>query len=369
MLIIVPKGIEQIGCGSCRESSTESSQLFCYIDDVIIASHCDECHKKHFDMVFERYDHCGLTINMRKCEFAKDKFLGYEVTTEGIKPLEDKVAAIANFPRPETVEQLRRFLGMLNFYRSHLPDAVQHQQHLNKFLHNTKKRDKSKIAWTDEASDAFERCKVSLKNAVTLEHPLRSAPLALMSDASDSSLGGVLQQWNGTSWRPLEFYSKALTEAQRKYSTYDRELLAIFKSIQHFQNMVEGRQLIIFTDHKPLTFAFTKQDNGKEIAGRVRQLSYISEFSTDIRYVKGDLNIVADTLSRIATIECPTVFDFVELAAAQLPQRYLWPGLNADVGKWAKTCVACQRAKVTRHTNSQLEQLSLVTGLSISMST
>lgn len=427
---VVLKGIEQIRCEATRESSTEKSNLFCYIDDVIISSHCVECHKKHLDVVCQRYSECGLTINMAKCEFAKDKveFLGYEVSAEGITPLQSKVEAIMNFPRPQTVEQLRRFLGMINFYRSHLPRAVEQQQELNKFLHNTKKRDKTRITWTEEASKAFEQCKVSLRNAITLAHPLEGVPLALMSDASDSCIGGVLQQWDGKSWRPLGFYSKKLSGTQTKYSTYDRELLAIYLSIEHFQNMIEGRPLIIFTDHKPLSFAFTKPDNGKELARRIRQLAYISEFSTDIRHIKGDLNIVADALSRVETIECPTVFDFADLARAQeadtqitlllneasdknsyelkqcsmpnsdskiycevtqknirpyvpenmrkqvfdaihgishpgirttrrmVAKRYFWPGMNKDVGLWAKTCIACQRAKVVRHTSSGIGQ-------------
>lgn len=425
---VVLKGIEQINCETSKEKKGKS-QLFCYIDDVIIASCCDSCHKKHLDLLFSRYDECGITINLAKCEFGQKQveFLGYNVSSEGIKPLEEKVEAISKFPRPETIEQLRRFLGMINFYRSHLPHAVMLQQELNKLLHGAKKRDKTRIEWTTETNEAFEKCRVSLKNAVTLTHPLEGVPLALMTDASDSCVGGVVQQWDGKAWRPLGFYSKKLSDTQVKYSTYDRELLAIFMSVQHFRNMIEGRQLIIFTDHKPLTFAFTKQtDSGKEVARRVRQLSYISEFSTDIRHVKGDLNIVADTLSRVATIECPALFDFAQLAEAQerdsqvtllvsrtsdksnyelkqcsipnsikkifcevstdnirpyipeslrkrvfdaihgishpgirttrkmVAKRYFWPGMNKDVGIWAKTCNACQRAKVGRHNSSEI---------------
>lgn len=427
---VVLKGIEHITDGKTDIDGGASSQLFCYIDDILIASEDQSEHKKHLEMVFKRFEEFGLTINLAKCSFAQTQieFLGYHVSSVGIRPLDDKVKAISDFPRPETVEQMRRFLGMINFYRLHLPNAVKHQAELNKFLLNAKKKDKSIISWDESALSAFEQCKLSLKSAVTLAHPLKNAPLSLMTDASDSCVGAVLQQWNGEVWTPLGFYSKKMTITQSKYSTYDRELLAIYLAIQYFRNQLEGRELRIFTDHKPLTFAYSKPSNDKEIPRRVRQLSYISEYSTDIRHIDGGLNVVADTLSRIESIVCPTLIDFAELAEAQkcdgqittllsrasqlsncqlkqynvpnsdrkiyceistknirpyvpetlrkqvfeavhnishpgiratrkmVAEKYFWPGLNKDVGSWAKTCNGCQRSKVIRHTHSELGQ-------------
>lgn len=81
--------------------------------------------------------------------------------------------------------------------------------------------------------------------------------------------------------------------------------------------MLEGNELIIFTGHKPLTFTFGKIGSHRETERRARQIMFISEFSTDIRHLNGLNNIVADTLSRIETITCPTTICFAELAAAQ----------------------------------------------------
>lgn len=81
-----------------------------------------------------------------------------------------------------------------------------------------------------------------------------------MTDASDTCVGAVLQQNVDNKWKALGYFSKKLTEAQMKYSTYDRELLGIHLAIIHFRNMIEGQQLIIFTDHKPLSFAFSKTE-------------------------------------------------------------------------------------------------------------
>ncbi|KAJ8723051.1 hypothetical protein PYW08_002963 [Mythimna loreyi] len=285
---------------------------FCYLDDVIIASDDEKSHKRHLKLILERFNKFGITINLGKCTFGASEieFLGYKVSAEGIKPLEEKIQAIVNYPKPETVEQLRRFLGMINFYRAHLPHAVDYQKELNKYLHNSKKRDKTKINWTEVSEKAFVKCKECLQNSVMLSHPASNVPLALMTDASNSCVGAVLQQEIGDQWKPLGYFSKQLSETQQKYSTYDRELLAIYLAIQYFRKMFEGKKLVIYTDHKPLTFAFSRKVSEKETPRRTRQLAYISEFTTDIRHVTGDKNIVADALSRVETIDCPTIRRF-----------------------------------------------------------
>lgn len=101
---------------------------------------------------------------------------------------------------------------------------------------------------------------------------------------------------------PLGFYSKKLTDPQRKYSTYDRELVAIYQGIKHFSYMLEEREFCIWTDHRPLIFAF-KQNPDKASPRQCRQLDYIGQFSTDIRHIAGKDNIMADTLSRINAIQ------------------------------------------------------------------
>lgn len=151
----VLKGIERIG-GSDEQSE---SALFRYIDDILIASDNEEVHKEHLRRLFKRFNDFGITINLSKCVFGKSEvdFLGYKVSQNGICPLPDKVKAIADYPRPETVEQLRRFLGIINFYRANLPHAVKYQSVLCKYLHNSKKKDKTQILWDAGSIEAFEK--------------------------------------------------------------------------------------------------------------------------------------------------------------------------------------------------------------------
>lgn len=95
----------------------QESFLSCYIDDLIIASDTETLGKKHINEIFKRFQEYGVTINLNKSEFGRPEinFLGYRVTANGIQPLEEKVKAVSEYPKPETVEQLRRFLKRLIF--------------------------------------------------------------------------------------------------------------------------------------------------------------------------------------------------------------------------------------------------------------
>jgi hypothetical protein len=134
-----------------------------------------------------------------------------------------------------------------------------------------------------------------------LEHPVPGAPISLPVDASNFAIGAVLQQMVNNAWQLLGFLTKSLTTAQRKYSAYDREFLAMYTTVKCFRHAVEGRNFVIFTDHKSLTYAFD-QKLDRCSPRQFRYLDYIGQFTTDIRYVKGLDNSVADALSRIEAI-------------------------------------------------------------------
>ncbi|CAG9138302.1 unnamed protein product [Plutella xylostella] len=292
---------------------------FCFVDDILLHSEDEEQHRALLERVLERLDKYGVTLNVNKCEFGQEKlnFLGYEVSAEGIRPTEERIKAISTFPKPKTVVELRRFLGILNFYRECLPRQAEQQSALNKHLHNRKKNDKTPIEWTPESDSAFEKCRQSILEATTLSYPVHGSSLGLMTDASDLSLGAVLQQRVNGVWRPLAFFSKAMSETQRRYSVYDRELLAMYTAVKHFRRLIEGCDVTIYTDHKPLTYAMSRPASSSDTPRRERQLHFVSQFCTKIEYVKGEDNAVADSLSRIEEIACPSAIDYNKLAADQ----------------------------------------------------
>ncbi|GFU44915.1 retrovirus-related Pol polyprotein from transposon 17.6 [Trichonephila clavipes] len=273
---------------------------FCipYFDDLLIASSSEDEHLDHLHQIFSRLRDYILKLNSDKCVLSKAcvKFLGCLITAEGVKPLPDKVEAITNFPKPYTISQLRRFLAMLNFYRRFLPHAAEAQAPLNKLLTNCKKNDKLPVPWNEEAETAFMKCKSSLANVATLNYPTPDQQLCLLVDASNFAVGGALNCLTENGPLPISFFSRKLSATETKYSTYDRELLAIYLAIKHCRHQLKGHNFIIFTDHRHLTFAFNKISDSCS-PRQLRHLDFISQFSTDIRHVSGSDNSVADALS------------------------------------------------------------------------
>ena len=225
----------------------------------------------------------------------------------------DKVNAISKYPKPKTGKELRRFLAMINFYRRFIPKVANLQQPLNEMLCGAKKGN-APVEWSAEREEAFNKMKEALQNATMLAHPAQGATLAIMADASDYAIGATLQQNVDKVWQPLGFFTKILEPAQRKYSAYDRELYAVYAAVRKLRHAIEGQSFIIFTDHKPLTFAF-QQKSEKCTPRQFRYLDFIGQFSTDLRRVKGSDNIVADALSRIESVS--KGIDYQQLAESQ----------------------------------------------------
>ena len=165
-------------------------------------------------------------------------------------------------------------------------------------------------------SKAFQNSKKALAGATLLAHPCQNVPISLTTDASELAVGAALQQFVNGVWVPLAFFSKKLRPPEKKYSAFDRELLALYLSIRHFRYFLEGRQFIAYTDHKPLTFSMAKVSEPWSNRQQ-RQLAYISEFTTDIRYVRGKDNPVADTLSRATIDNVQLGIDYQDMAKAQ----------------------------------------------------
>ena len=134
-------------------------------------------------------------------------------------------------------------------------------------------------------------------HSTLLHHPQKHASLALTVDASSIAVGGVLEQLIDNVWQPLAFFSRQLRKPETKYSAFDRELLAAYLAVRHFRYYLDGRLFTVFTDHKPLTFAFNKVSDPWSNRQQ-RHLAAISEFTTDVRHIAGKRNVVADALSR-----------------------------------------------------------------------
>lgn len=395
----------------------------CYVDDICVASDNPSEHLNHLHTVFERLRDHGLIINADKCQLGMESvnFLGYKLSKSGVHMQEEKIKTIVNYPSPNTVNELRQFLALMNFYRRFIRHASDIQRPLNQYLKGNKKNDKTRIEWSDEARNAFESCKTAILKASELQYHDPNAEVVLMVDASDTGIGGALHQVTKYGLRPVAFYSTRLTEPQQKYSTYDRELLSAYLSVKHFKPWLEGRHFTIMTDHKPLTFAF-QQNLDKASPRQQRQLQYLAQFTTEVIHVPGKDNIPADVLSRIHAIHVTpsvqytdiarlqeseewckqnddviklripdspvplfchvadntirvcipeplrkNIFDMVHNLAhvgpkstkRQILSKYFWPSANIDIDRWSRACQPCQRAKITRHTRTPTQMINV----------
>ncbi|BHF59029.1 hypothetical protein SprV_0100198400 [Sparganum proliferum] len=258
----------------------------------------------------------GVVLNPSKCVFGVPplEFLGHLVDSHGIRPLPSKVAAIRDFPPPTTKRQLQRFLGMVNFYHRFLPNCADTILPLTSLLSGSKRI----FELPPAALTSFEQVKALLADATLLTHFHADAPISLMVDASNVAVGAVLQQSLPDSTGHLAFFSKKLSEAETRYSTFGRELLAAYLAVRHFRHLLEGREFTIFADHKPLTFAIHSRSD-KLSPREIRHLDYISQFTSDIRHIDGSRNEVADALSRpsIAHLQLSLGIDLAEMAAEQ----------------------------------------------------
>ena len=252
-------------------------------------------------------------------------FLGHIVDATGISTDPDKVKAIVEFPQPQSLRALRRFLGMVNFYRRFFPHCADLLQPLTDMTRGQPRTSSAPLHWSDAATAAFNRAKDAICNITTLAHPLPGGDVSLQVDASNYAVGAVLQQCVDGIWQPLAFFSKRLEPAESRYSTFGRELLAMYLSVKHFRFFQEARPFIIFTDHKPLTFAI-KCPSSSSSPRELRHLSYIAEFTSAIRHVSGVDNVVAGALSRPSVnattalspgSDTASSLDFAKLARAQ----------------------------------------------------
>lgn len=291
---------------------------FGYLDDILIASNTPKEHMNDLREVFDRLRQNGLFIRLDKCIFGVDEleFVGHKISSYGSTPLPSKVSAVSHFPQPQTVRGLQEFLGMVNFYHRFIARAAEILQPLYAALCDANKTKKNTIEWSSSMIEAFNNSKKALADAARLVHPRTEATIAISVDASDIAVGAVLEQKAGGAWQPLAFFSRQLRPPERKYSTFDRELLALYLGIRHFRYFLEGREFTAYTDHKPLVTALTKMSDPWS-ARQQRQLAYISEFTNHLQHIDGKLNVVADCLSRVQINAVSLGMDFADLARAQ----------------------------------------------------
>lgn len=265
-----------------------------YLDDIIIYSASLQEHVDKLRKIFDRLRETNLKVTLDKCEFLRKEvlYLGHTITKNGLMPNDDKIQAVINFPLPRTATEIKSFLGLVGYYRKFIKDFSKLTQPLTSCLKKKNKIDHTK----QEYIDAFEKCKELLTNAPLLQFPDFSKPFVLTTDASNYAVGAVLSQGAVGSDKPIAYASRTLNDAESRYSTIEKELLAIVWATKHFRPYLYGNKFTIYTDHRPLAWLNSiKEPNSKLTRWKLR----LEEFDYNIVYKNGKQNSNADALSRI----------------------------------------------------------------------
>ena len=264
-----------------------------YIDDVILAGETQEELLQTIEQALQQLKKFNLKLNLRKCTFGAEEveYLGYRISRNGIAPGSEKTEALRNFPPPSNQQEVRRFIGMANYFRGHIPQFAQTARYLTKLTC----KDSS---WTagplpEEAKEAFDRLRQQLASAPVTALPRPNEPYTLETDASTEGLGACLTQVQDGVKRVIGYASKGLERHERNYTAFLLEHRAAVFGIEHFRHLLTGARFELVMDHKPLLPLSTTH---KKTLSRLQQL--MSEFSFHLRYRPGKENTVADALSR-----------------------------------------------------------------------
>ena len=271
-----------------------------YLDDFIVFGSTKEEFLQNLELVFIRCERAGITLNPSKCRFGMTRieYVGHTIDKDGISFSRDKLDSVMHMPKPTTKGDMKIFLGMVNYFYSHIKGLSSLEAPLTAMLGEqyTKGKRKHGMQWTPEAEAAFERIKELVDKCPKLffrDEDL--GPVYLQTDASEFGIGAYMFQLekDGVTHRPIEFLSKTLSSTQRRWGIPDKEAYAIFYSLKKWEHHLRDREFVLQTDHVNLTYV-----NYEGTAKVKRWKMLIQEYRFKIEYLPGPQNVVADGMSR-----------------------------------------------------------------------
>jgi hypothetical protein len=272
-----------------------------YIDDILIMESSFHAHLALVGQVLHTLEKHGIKVKPSKCEWFKSEveFLGHVVSSRGVSKTRNYIDKVNDFPKPETVRQLREFLGLINFQRKFLQHCSEIQKPLSALTGGAKTK---KLIWTTEMLEAFERLKEVMSQNIELAFPdygPTAEKLELWVDASHRGAGACLTQVQEGELRIIAFASTTFNKAQSNYSILEKELAAMRWGIKNFRSFLYGAEFVLRTDHQPLVYLHNMRLVDSRLA---RTLEDLADFHFTIRFTPGHLNAAADALSRLKPI-------------------------------------------------------------------
>ena len=234
------------------------------------------------------------------------EFLGHIISSEGVKPTEERIKSIQEAPRPVNKQELQSFLGLMTYNAKFVPSLSHVLQPLNLLL-----RKNQKCIWKSTQQNAFDKAKQLVCKAHTLAHYDVKKPIKVYCDASPKGLGACLVHiMSDGSEQPVAYASRSLQPAEQKYAQIEREALAIIFAVRRFHQYLYGRSFTLVTDHKPLCKILGPKESIPPLAAAKMQrwALILSAYQYDIECISGKLNQCADCMSRLPVVsKCDSV--------------------------------------------------------------
>ena len=274
-----------------------------YLDDIIIFSQDESQHLEHLEIVFSCLWEAGFKMKHSKCDFFRSEihYLGHLISPEGISPLPNKLDSIKHKPAPNSAKEIKQFLGLTGYYRKFVPRFAD----ISRPLTTLTKKD-VKFEWTSACQKSFELLKEALCGEPVLKYADTSKPYTLYTDASKYSWAGVLTQphvmtvegKSTTTDHPVAFVSGLFRGSQLNWAALTKVSFAIYMSFY-----LTDAQILLRSDHKPLEKFLLKNTLNSKVNNWAMELE---AFNIQFDYIKGSNNILADTLSRLISIDPDT---------------------------------------------------------------
>ena len=267
-------------------------------DDIVIWEKTLAEHDNRLRKVLLKVRESGLKLNKNKCQFCKNSivFLGHIISSEGIRVDPSKTDAITKMSVPQSLTELQRFLGMVNYLSKFIPNLTEVTAPLRVLL-------KKDVVFKLQKSqlDVIEKLKTLITSAPILKSFDSNLPTRLKTDASSEGLGALLEQNHGSlenpQWHPVGYSSGALRDYKKRYSQIEKEILSVVFGVERFHEYLYGCKFTMINDHQPLKSIFSRSI--VTCPPRTQKFFLrLQKYDFELEYAPGKTMLVSDTLSR-----------------------------------------------------------------------
>ena len=300
-----------------------------YVDDIVVYSETIQEHDEILKAVLKKLAEANLRIKRSKCQFGKTEieFLGRTISHKSIKPSPKNVQPIKEYPQPKDLKSTQRFLGLMNYHSSFIPNYTTIAEPLRALT-----RKNTPFQWTEACENAFQELKRIVCSDLQLTPFDPAAKTFVTTDASNVGIGGLLSQMQDGKEVPIAYGHHTLNDRQRNYSAGEREALAALFFVEYWEKYLLGKHFVLRSDHQTLRTLLTQFGNGRKSGKFQRWYERLQVFDYSLEYHPGKENRVADALSRVTEdiSDCAGVPDprLTRVIGALTTSSLSWQGLR-----------------------------------------